>query len=75
MLIREAFRKKPIESVSMFRPPSDPPPPYPAVSALDFFATFLLLDIWGCLVRCETEFVTVWVNFDQNNIKQGRVEI
>ena len=57
--------KKTIESVSMLIPHWDPQPP--TVSALGFFATFL--DYWGCLVCCETDFVTFLVNFDQNNAK------
>ena len=68
--IREAFQKKTIESVSMLIPPSDPPPS--TVSALGYFFTLCFLDYWGCLVRCETDFVTFWVNFDQNNAKEGR---
>ena len=54
----------------MLIPPSDPPTP-PNVSALGFFFN-VFLDYWGCLVRCETDFVTFWVNFDQNNAKEGR---
>ena len=43
----------------------------PTVSALGYFLC-ALLDYWGCLVRCETYFVKFWVNFDQNNVKEGR---
>jgi hypothetical protein len=32
----------------------------------------LVLDYWGCLVRCETDFVPFLVNFDQNNAKQRK---
>ena len=42
------------------------------MSALRYFFCDVFLDYLGCLVRGETDFVTVWVNFDQNNAKQGR---
>ena len=31
-----------------------------------------LLDYWGSLVRCETDFAQFLVNFAQNNAKQGK---
>ena len=55
----------------MLIPPLDPPPP-PIVSALGYFFFATFLDYWGCLVRCETDFVKFWVNFVQNNAKEGR---
>ena len=60
--------QKNIESVSMLMPPLDPNPP--TVSALGYFYSQHFLDLWGCLVRCEIDFVTFWVNFDQNNVKR-----
>ena len=35
----------------------------------------LFLDNLGCLVRWETGYVTFWVNFDQNNTKEGRPKL
>ena len=59
--------KKPIESVSMLIPPSDPPP---FCERLRLFFLQRFLDYWGCVVRCETDFVPFLINFDQNNAKQ-----
>ena len=70
--IREAFQNKPIESVSMLILPSDPSPLYCECLRLIFFLAKFLFYYWGCLVCCETDFVTLWVNFDQNNAKEGR---
>ena len=52
------LQKKNVESVSMLIPPSQ-----------RFF-----LGHWGCLVRCETDFVPCLVNFDHNNAKEGRLK-
>ena len=29
-------------------------------------------DYWGCVVRCETDFVPFLLSFDQNNTKQRK---
>ena len=42
------------------------------MSALGYFFSQRFLDYWGCLVHCETDFVKFWVDFDQNNAKEGR---
>ena len=55
----------------MLIPLSDPPP-LTTVSALGYFFLQRFLDNWGCSVRCETDFVKCWLNFDQNNAKEGR---
>ena len=39
---------------------------------LRFFCCDIFLDYWGCSVRCETDFVKFWINFDQNNAKEGQ---
>ena len=43
------------------------PPPPPTVRALGYFILQCLFFIyyWGCLVRCERDFVNFWVNFDK----------
>ena len=55
----------------MLIPPLDPTPP-PTVSALGYFFCAVFLDYWGCLVRGETDLVIFWVEFDQNNVKEGQ---
>ena len=62
-LLGKPSKKNPIESVSMLIPP-----PYCEPLRLFFFRRFL--DYWGCVVRCETDFVPFLINFDQNNAKQ-----
>ena len=44
--------------------------PPPTVSALGYFFLRRFLDYWGCVVRCETDFVPFLKIFDQNNAKQ-----
>ena len=42
------------------------------VSALSYFFLQCSLDYWGCVVRCETDFVPFLENFDQNTAKQRK---
>ena len=44
------------------------------VSALGYFFLQRFLDYWGCVVRCETDFVPFLINFDQNNAEEGRLK-
>ena len=62
--LREAL-KKPIESVSMLIPPSDPPPP--TVSALGYF----FCDVFW-IIGVVWYAVPFLVNFDQNYAKQRK---
>ena len=46
---------------NLLTPPLTPPPPLPpTVSTLGNFFWRHVLSFWGCLVRCETDFVTFW---------------
>ena len=41
--------------------------------SLSIFIRFLSYS--GCLVHCETDFVTFWINFDQNNATRRTAKI
>ena len=64
--------EKNVKSVNMLIPPSDPPPLYLERFRLFFVLQCFFLDYWGCLVRCETDFVKLWVKLDKNNKKEKR---
>ena len=66
----DAFQKKPVESMSMLIPPSDPSSPYCEHLKLFFF--FDVFYYWSCLVRCETDFEKKLAQLDKNNTKEGR---
>ena len=42
------------------------------MSALGNFFSATFLDYLGCLVRCETELVKVWVQLNKNKAEEGR---
>ena len=57
----------------MLMPPSDPPPLSPYCERLRFFLRhFWITGVF--LVRSETDLVTFWVSFDQNNAKEGQLK-
>ena len=63
--------KKYVESMSMLIPPLDPPPNCERHRLSSFFFCNFFSSYWGCLVRCETDFVKFLVTFDKNNAKEG----